>query len=118
MLQVISQSRPLSLAREDATYLIAGGLGGVGRAIASWMVEKGATNILLVSRHAETHPETKGLLQTARESGCNLRVRNCDVSNESELVKLIAECSGTMPPIRGVVNAAMVLEVSLPSPVT
>ncbi|KAL8710442.1 MAG: hypothetical protein Q9225_007289 [Loekoesia sp. 1 TL-2023] len=108
---VISRPRPLSLANPDATYLIAGGLGGVGRTIAFWTMENGAKNILLVSRNAESHPDAAELVRTAKAEGCKLQIQNCDISNENSLMNLLTTCSSAiLPPIRGVVNCAMVLD--------
>ena len=78
------------------------------------MMKKGATNILVVSRNAESHPNAVELVRMAKTEGCNLQVRNCDVSSESSFVKLLTYCSSaSLPPIRGVINCAMVLDVSL-----
>ena len=102
----------MSLANPEETYLIAGGLGGIGRAIAFWMMENGAKNILLVSRSAESHSSAPELVQSAMDGGCNLQIRNCDVSSESSLFKLLEYCSAiSLPPIRGVINCALVLDV-------
>ena len=102
----------MSLANPHVTYLIAGGLGGIGRAIASWMMGNGAKNILLVSRNAVSHSNAAELVRSAKAEGCNLQVRNCDVSSEDSLFKLLEYCSsGSLPPIRGVINCAMVLDV-------
>jgi hypothetical protein len=35
---------------KDATYVVAGGLGGIGRQICRWMVRHGASQILLLTR--------------------------------------------------------------------
>ncbi|KAI1502213.1 hypothetical protein F5X99DRAFT_427602 [Biscogniauxia marginata] len=108
---VIARPRPLSFAGSDSTYLIAGGLGGIGRAITSWMIENCAKNILLVSRNAESHPDAVELVQTAKAEGVNIHVRNCDVSSEEALLKLLKYCTSvSLPPIRGVINGAMVLD--------
>ncbi|KAL2167896.1 hypothetical protein VTG60DRAFT_683 [Thermothelomyces hinnuleus] len=112
--KAIYHPRPLSLANRDATYLVVGGLGGVGRSIAFWMIEKGAKNIVLVSRNAESHPRVADLVHTAKADGCNLRIRNCDVTSESELAKLLEYCSTEqLPPVKGVINCAMVLDDSI-----
>jgi NADPH:quinone reductase-like Zn-dependent oxidoreductase/malonyl CoA-acyl carrier protein transacylase/ubiquinone/menaquinone biosynthesis C-methylase UbiE len=110
--KVVSRSHSLSLDGPESTYMIAGGLGGIGHAIALSMIEKGAKNILITSRSAVSHPNAAGLAQRAKADGCNVYVRNCDISNEESLVKLLTDCAGTMPPIRGVIQAAMHLDVS------
>ncbi|KAH0433744.1 hypothetical protein CcaCcLH18_05731 [Colletotrichum camelliae] len=106
---VISRVRSVSLDDSNATFLVIGGLGGIARAITWWMVEKGAKNVLLVSRNAESHPQAREIADKARAEGCNLVIKNCDVSNERDFLELL-ETDASMPPIRGVVNGAMVLD--------
>src|SRR4029079_10915462 len=36
--------------RSDATYLVTGAFGGVGLAVAQWLVDQGAKHLVLVSR--------------------------------------------------------------------
>jgi len=89
-------------------------LGGIGRAIASWFIEKGAKNVVLVSRHALTHAEAPNLLEEAKAAGCRLLIRDCDVSDEQRLLALLRECSEAgLPPIRGAITGAMVLNDSV-----
>src|SRR5437588_463247 len=52
-LKVALRPRQFSM-RADASYLLIGGLGGLGRSVAVWMAENGATNILFLSRSANT----------------------------------------------------------------
>ncbi|KFY24016.1 hypothetical protein V491_02322 [Pseudogymnoascus sp. VKM F-3775] len=108
--KVISRPRPVSLSNSGATYVIAGGLGGIGSAIAAWMMEKGAKNLVLISRSVESHPNAADLLRSATTQRCNLQIRNCDISDEGDLVRLFNDCSKTLPRIQGVINAAMVLD--------
>lgn len=74
------------------------------------MIEKGARNLVLVSRHATSHPGVGDLRKAAEASGCLLAVHDCDISDEVGLQKLLNTCSQTLPPIRGVINGAMVLD--------
>lgn len=112
--KVLTRLRPLGLDHPHSTYLLSGGLGGLGREIAQWMIEKGARNILIISRNAASHPEAASLIGFGKGKGCNVYVRNCDVSDEESLVRLLGDCAGTMPLIRGVVQGAMQLDVSPP----
>ncbi|OTB00237.1 hypothetical protein M426DRAFT_15697 [Hypoxylon sp. CI-4A] len=105
----VVRPRPISLDNANATYLVTGGLGGIGRAIALWMIEKGAKNILLVSRAAESHPNARELVQIGLKGGCNVHIKNCDVSDEGALLGLLKHCSSIgLPTIKGVINGAMV----------
>lgn len=113
--KVVSRSRSLNLDDPNRTYMIAGGLGGIGHAIALSMIEKGAKNILITSRNALSHVNAAKLVRRAKAHGCNVYIRNCDISNEESLVNLLTDCAGTIPPIRGVIQAAMHLDVSYPT---
>ena len=44
--------------RSDATYLITGGLGGLGLVVADWLADQGATNLILLGRRGLPDPET------------------------------------------------------------
>lgn len=110
--KVVSREQPLHLGSSLATYMVVGGLGGIGKSIAEWLIEKGAKAVLLVSRSAASHPDAGALVEAATEKGCNLVVRSCDVGNEDELKRLLSDLAGSIPPVRGVIQAAMVLDVS------
>lgn len=73
-------------------------------------MSKGANNLLLVSRNATKHPNAAKIYEQGFELGCKIHIRDCDLTNEGSLVELLAECSRSMPPIRGLVNCAMVLD--------
>ncbi|KAJ4296095.1 hypothetical protein N0V88_004797 [Collariella sp. IMI 366227] len=110
MVKVVTRPPPIDLAKEDATYLIAGGLTGIGLAITKWMIGKGAKNLLLVSRHATTHPAAAGVRDEAKTAGCHVEIRDCDIADEASLVRLLKDCAKTLPPIHGAINGAMVLD--------
>lgn len=78
------------------------------------MIEKGARNILIISRNAASHPKAASLIGFGKGKDCNVYVRNCDVSDEESLVRLLGDCASTMPLIRDVVQGAMQLDVSPP----
>ncbi|KAI1171055.1 hypothetical protein F4777DRAFT_591503 [Nemania sp. FL0916] len=96
--------------QEDSTYIIAGGTGGIGRRIARWMVQKGARYIILPSRLGGSSKPAEQLVSELRQQGVNIIAPKCDVSSRESLGMLLAQCAETMPPIRGCINAAMVLQ--------
>jgi microcystin synthetase protein McyD len=95
--------------RRDGTYLIAGGLGGLGLVVARWMAEQGAGNLILLSRQpASTQVEqTLGVL---RRIGTQVVVFQADVSRRAELSRVIRIAGTQLPPLRGVIHAAGVLD--------
>ncbi|KXX76480.1 Lovastatin diketide synthase LovF [Madurella mycetomatis] len=110
LVKVLSRARPLSLNDEDSTYLVVGGVGAIGGAVAAWMASKGAKNVVVVSRNAEAHPKGAIMVQEAAAKGCRLQFLNCDIASEESLVALLSKVSAVLPPIRGVVHAASVLD--------
>jgi NADPH:quinone reductase-like Zn-dependent oxidoreductase/ubiquinone/menaquinone biosynthesis C-methylase UbiE len=115
IVNVVPRAPSLDLANMNITHLIVGGLRGVGYAIALWMMEKGANYMLCVSRNALSHPNLPVLQKKATEHGCTLVVRNCDIADEKSFLELLDSVKKlNIPPIRGVVQAAMVLDVGSP----
>jgi hypothetical protein len=74
------------------------------------MFGKGARNLLLVSRNATSHPAAARVREEAEIAGCRVEIRDCDIADENSLLQLLGDCSVTLPPIRGAINAAMVLD--------
>ncbi|KAI0119752.1 hypothetical protein F4814DRAFT_458905 [Daldinia grandis] len=95
---------------QDASYLIAGGLGGLGRAICIWMADKGAKNLILPSRSGPSSKAASELISELQKRGVKAVAPKCDVTSYSSLAKLLEDCAHTMPPVRGCINAAMALQ--------
>ncbi|VUC24936.1 unnamed protein product [Clonostachys rosea] len=91
----------------EAAYLLVGGLGGIGRSIATLIVEMGAKNLIFLSRNGPSNENQKEFLRRLRASGVNAIALICDVSEASHLE---AALSSIQPPIRGVINCAMQLQ--------
>lgn len=104
-------SAPTYSFEQDATYLIAGGLGGLGRAITRWMVSRGARNFILLSRSGAKSKESIDLIEELKPRGVAIAAPPCDVSVEDEVSTTLAKYRSTMPPIRGCIQASMVLKV-------
>ena len=101
-----------TILESDATYLIVGGTGGIGRAITKRMVDRGARNIVLLSRTGSSTNELKQLVSDSQTSGASVHIKQCDVADKVAVEMLVKEVQKTMPPIRGFIHAAMVLKVS------
>ncbi|CAI7652959.1 unnamed protein product [Penicillium glandicola] len=100
--------------RLDASYLLVGGVGGLGKSLANWMVNHGARNIILLSRSAGKH-DSGTFVSQLREAGSRVTAISCDVSNKDDLAKALRICEQDLkfPPIRGVIQGAMVLQDSI-----
>ncbi|MGH8907430.1 MAG: SDR family NAD(P)-dependent oxidoreductase [Egibacteraceae bacterium] len=105
---------PIAL-RPDGTYLISGGLGGFGLATARWMIERGARHLVLAGRRGAGSPRARQAVAALREAGAEVLVAQVDVSQEEPVRELVTTIRASLPPLRGVVHAAMVLEDRLVS---
>ncbi|OQE31225.1 hypothetical protein PENSTE_c001G09701 [Penicillium steckii] len=95
--------------KADASYILIGGTGGLGRSMARWMSSKGARNIVLVSRSASVNDKVQELIDELAADGTHIGVKACDVSSRASVEKLVKEDMKDLPPVRGVVHGAMVL---------
>ncbi|KAL2833622.1 polyketide synthase [Aspergillus pseudoustus] len=94
----------------DASYLLVGGLGGIGRSIIRRLIKRGAKNLIVLSRSAANKPGTHEIVKEYQDTGCRIAVRNCDVADPEVLKSTLTSLAETMPSIRGVIQAAMVLQ--------
>lgn len=108
---VMAPARKLSdLLKGDATYILIGGTGGLGRGVAQWMVDQGARNIVLVSRRGTAAGKVKELIHRSSAMGANVVVRACNVVDRSSVEELVTKGIEGLPPIKGVVHGSMVLD--------
>ena len=92
--------------RGDASYLITGGLGGVGLTVARWLIDRGARHVALLGRSARDGEAVAEL----RARGAEVLVVQADVAQEEQLVAALQQIDDVMPPLRGVIHAAAVLD--------
>ncbi|KAH7322511.1 reducing type I polyketide synthase [Stachybotrys elegans] len=108
----LTKGAPRMTLSADASYLVVGGLGGVGRSVCQRLVERGAKNLVLVSRSAQSSKHSEFLEELSSQA--NVVVRNLDVTNAESLKSTVQELEQQeVPPIRGVIQAAMVLQDSI-----
>ena len=102
------ESQDLSL-RSDSTYLITGGLGALGLQVAEWMVEQGVRNLVLTGRK-QASPQVQATISSMEQAGVKVMVATADVAEQEDMQNLLQEVKATMPPLRGLVHAAGVLD--------
>lgn len=110
--QATPSKKASQLLQLNATYILIGGTGGLGRSMARWMVGKGARHIVLVSRSGSVTGKVKELVDELAAVGAEIVVRRCNVADQGEVDSLIATGLEGLPPVRGVVHGTMVLRVS------
>ena len=96
--------------RPDATYLLVGCLGGLGRSLTSWMMMKGARHFAFLSRSGADSKQASVLVKDIEAAGVSVQVIRGDATSKADVERAVKSVP-TEHPIRGVVQAAMVLRV-------
>ncbi|AGC47288.1 polyketide synthase [Myxococcus stipitatus DSM 14675] len=94
--------------RSDRTYLITGGLGGLGLRLAAWLVEQGARYLTLCGRMGETL-EAHRALTPLREQGARVEVFRVDVSDSEAVADMLHDIRSGSVPLGGLFHCAGVL---------
>ncbi|KAI3004518.1 hypothetical protein CBS147346_4860 [Aspergillus niger] len=90
----------------DLAYVLVGGLGGIGQTLATWMVEKGARHLVLLSRSAGTSARDQSFVHELEIQGCTVVLVKADVSVLEDVMSAIRSCPR---PIGGILQLSMVL---------
>jgi NAD(P)-dependent dehydrogenase (short-subunit alcohol dehydrogenase family) len=93
----------------DKTYLVTGGLRGLGLLVAEWLVDQGARSLVLMGRRAPEGPAIDALGRLTSR-GATVITAAGDVSREEDVRRVIDDIARTMRPLGGIVHAAGVLD--------
>ena len=94
--------------RGDRTYLVTGGLGGVGGATAEWLADRGAQTIVLNGRRPPDAAADQ-VIRSLRERGVRVLVELADVAVATELRAMLDRVDAACPPLGGVVHSVAAL---------
>jgi acyl carrier protein len=94
--------------RSDASYVITGGVGGLGLSFAKWLVERGARHLLLLSRKGAGE-KAREAIRKLEEAGARVVVASGDVASRADLQHLLT-LSGSDHPVKGIIHAAGVID--------
>ena len=108
--KIVFTTSPLETGRlrGDRTYLITGGLGGIGCVLAGWLAERGAGAIVLNGRR-DPDPEAAEAIVALRERGATVAVELADVTDAAALDAMLERIDATLPPLGGVIHSVGVL---------
>ncbi|EFE33181.1 uncharacterized protein ARB_07933 [Trichophyton benhamiae CBS 112371] len=91
----------------DVSYLLVGGLGGLGRSISAWMVEQGARHLVYLSRTAGQTDKDRAFIRELEDQGCHAVCVAGSVVNIADVRSAIAQCP---KPLAGVFQLSTVLK--------
>lgn len=99
------RTRPINF-NSSASYLLVGGLGGLGRAISTWMVDHGARELIYLSRSAGVGSHDEAFVNELKSMDCDVKLVKGDVTNPDNVAKAVA---ATTYPLKGLIQMSMVL---------
>jgi len=94
--------------KRQSSYLITGGMGGIGLKIAEWLVTQGATHLVLSSRRGASKAAQSAIADLENQ-GAKVKVVKADVSQAEEVENLL-QTSQEFAPLKGIIHAAGVLD--------
>ncbi|PSN61563.1 KR-domain-containing protein [Corynespora cassiicola Philippines] len=97
----------------NATYVIAGGFGGIGPTICRWMESKGAKNFIILSRSGPHYVLAKALLKDLYAQNVRVEYPRCDVSSREQVEPALRQSAGHLPQIKACIQASLVLQDSV-----
>lgn len=100
---------PVSLDPE-ATYLVTGGLSGLGAVAARHLAARGARHLALLGRRGSDAPEAPGLLADLDQQGVQANGYAVDVTDTAALRGVLDTIHASGHPLRGIIHCAMVLD--------
>jgi NADPH:quinone reductase-like Zn-dependent oxidoreductase/NAD(P)-dependent dehydrogenase (short-subunit alcohol dehydrogenase family) len=98
----------------EKTYILAGGLGTLGLALAETLVESGARHLVFLGRSGVGQKEQKITLDMLRGRGCSVDVLRCDISKAEDMENLSSEIANRDWNVAGVIQCTTVLKVINP----
>ena len=93
-----------AVVRADGSYIITGGLGGLGTVVTRWLVERGAGRIVLNGRSEPSEAQRKDL--DALGDGTEVVFVVGDIANPGVAERLVSAAEETGRPLRGLVHGA------------
>ncbi len=108
--KIVLTNSPLARGelRDDRSYLVTGGLGGIGIAIAGWLAERRAGAIVLNGRRAPD-AEAEAAIEALRGRGATVQVELADVTDPAALDAMFERMDASLPPLGGVIHSVGVL---------
>ncbi len=94
--------------RPDRTYLVTGGMGGIGIEVAKWLADLGAGVIVLNGRRPPDD-EAEQAIEALRQRGADVRVELADMTDPEAVDAMLARIDAEMPDIAGVIHSVGVL---------
>nr|MCH9686091.1 SDR family NAD(P)-dependent oxidoreductase [Deltaproteobacteria bacterium] len=95
----------------DASYLVMGGLGGVGLRLGRWLLDHGAGAVILADRQVTSASQREA--EALGRPGQSVVIHEVDIADPVAVEVLLKRTDAELPPLRGVIHTALVLDDAL-----
>ncbi|MET0702063.1 MAG: SDR family NAD(P)-dependent oxidoreductase, partial [Mycobacterium sp.] len=95
--------------RKDGSYIVTGGVGGLGLFLAAAMASAGCGRIVLTSR-SQPNPKAQKTIDQLRAKGADVVVECGNIADPDTAGRLVSAATATGLPLRGVLHAAAVVD--------
>ena len=96
------------------SYLITGGLGGLGLKLAEWLIDQGAQHLVLLGRKSPTEDTLEKINQLKlKKEGIQIEIVQADIANEAATTDLMQKFGHSWPELKGIIHSAGILEDGL-----
>jgi myxalamid-type polyketide synthase MxaB len=112
VIRIPDRSTPDTPIRTDGSYLITGGLGALGIQAAHWLVQQGASHLVLTGRRSPSD-KVQQQIDQLEQAGTQVLIAQTNVANAEEVKCLLDTIATSLPPLRGILHTAGVLEDGL-----
>lgn len=106
----VAQPTQVTWSVKEGTHVVTGAFGGFGAEVARWLVDRGARHLVLMGRKGADRPQAKALVRELTARGVTVLADPCDVADLRAVETLFRKIHATMPPVVGIMHAAMVLD--------
>jgi NADPH:quinone reductase-like Zn-dependent oxidoreductase/aryl carrier-like protein len=103
--KIVLTQRHAPAIRADRSYLVTGGLGGLGLISARGLIERGARHIVLTSRRPASAAAQQAI-DEMQASGASVVIALGDIGVEADVLAIVSQIRETMPPLGGILHAA------------
>lgn len=110
--KIVLRLDPLFAFHAHRSYLITGGMGGIGMKLAQWAVARGARTLHLTA-HSPPHPELMQKIEALRRQGASVHVHEVDLASTDAVHGLLDTITAKGPPLAGLFHAAGRLDDTL-----
>lgn len=90
------------------SYLLIGGLGGLGRAISTWLVQHGAQHLVFLSRSAGRGKHDQDFAREITSMGCSVQLIQGSVTTRGDVDQAVNQANSRAP-LKGIIQMSMVL---------